>query len=86
VGHAHFRGAPNSVRGDDIGFLDDIYIKSDYRKIGIASKLIKKLAIEGKKNKWKVIRWNCGFDNSNAIQFYKKFATKLKWHTFEIKL
>ena len=86
VGHAHFRGEPNPVRGKDIGFLDDVYIKPEYRKMGIANKLIEKLVIEGKKNKWELIRWNCGFNNVGAIKFYKKFAKGLKWHTFEIKL
>lgn len=86
IGHAHYRGSPNTVRGNDIGFLDDIYINQKYRNTGVAYKIMKKLCIEGKKNKWELIRWNCSSENTNAINFYKKFAKKLEWHTFEIKI
>jgi len=86
VGHAHYRGSPNPVRGKDIGFLDDIYVNPKYRNTGVAYKIIEKLSIEGKKNKWELIRWNCGSENTNAINFYSKFAKKLEWHTFEIKI
>ena len=86
AGHAHYRGFPNAVRGKDLGFLDDIFVNPKYRKLGVASKLMKKLRMEGKKNKWELIRWNCGFNNVGAIKFYKKFAKGLNWHTFEIKL
>ena len=86
IGHAHFRSAPNSVRGENVGFLDDIFVKPEFRKKGVANKLIKKLVTIGRKNKWELIRWNCGYNNFEAIKFYNTFAKKLKWHTFEIKL
>ena len=86
IGHAHYRGSPNPVRGKDIGFLDDIYVNPKHRNTGVAYKIIERLSIEGKKNKWELIRWNCSSENTNAINFYNKFAKKLEWHTFEIKI
>ena len=86
IGHAHYKSSPNPVRGNDIGFLDDIYVNQQYRNTGVAYKIIKKLCLEGKINKWELIRWNCSSDNTNAINFYNKFAKKLEWHTFEIKI
>ena len=86
AGHAHYRGSPNAVRGKDVGFLDDIFVNPEYRKLGVASTLMKKLRMEGKNNNWELIRWNCNFDNLIANNLYLKTAKKLDWNTFEMKI
>ena len=69
-----------------MGFLDDIFVNPEYRKLGVASKLMKKLRMEGKKYNWELIRWNCNFDNLTANNLYLKIAKKLDWNTFEMKI
>jgi len=86
VGHAHYRGAPNAVRGKDVGFLDDIFVNLKHRNKGIASKLLNKLKEEVKKNNWELIRWNCSYENIAATNLYLKIAKKMEWNTFELKI
>jgi len=69
-----------------VGFLDDIFVNPEYRKLGVSSKLMKKLRMEGKKYNWELIRWNCNFDNLTANNLYLKIAKKLDWNTFEMKI
>ena len=42
VGLAHYRRMPRPLRGQDIGFLDDLYVDSKYR----GQKLVKNLLIK----------------------------------------
>ena len=86
IGHLHYKFSPNAVRGKNIGFLDDIYVDTQYRKLGIAKKLINHLVKIGKKNKWEIIRWHCDTNNYDAINYYLKFSNKKKWYTFELKI
>ena len=62
------------------------FVNPEYRKLGVSSKLMKKLRMEGKKYNWELIRWNCNFDNLTANNLYLKIAKKLDWNTFEMKI
>lgn len=86
LGHIHYKFSPNTVRGEYIGFLDDIYINIKYRKLGIAKKLINYLLKIGKENNWELIRWHCDIKNYDAINYYQKISNKKEWCTFELKL
>ena len=53
-------------------YLDDIYVKEEYRKLGIGKNLLRKVfevaAAKGcKRVRWQVLGWN-----SNAINVYRK--------------
>jgi GNAT superfamily N-acetyltransferase len=52
VGFAHYRRMPRPITGRYIGFLDDIYVDSKYRRKGIGEKLIHKLNEISNKNNW----------------------------------
>jgi Acetyltransferase (GNAT) family. len=41
VGLAHFRGMPSPLRGQMIGFLDDLFVTPDHRSSGAAASLIR---------------------------------------------
>ena len=43
VGLAHYRRMPSPLRGQDIGFLDDLFVDPKYRGQKIGEKLIYKM-------------------------------------------
>ena len=86
LGHIHYKIIPNTVRGENIGFLDDIFVDSKYRKLGIAKKLFNHLKKIGKSQKWNIIRWHCDIENNLAVNYYLKFSNKKNWYTFELKV
>jgi GNAT superfamily N-acetyltransferase len=58
-------------------YLEDFYVKQEYRKLGVGSLLFKdiiKIAekLKAKRLDWKVLDWN-----DPAIDFYKKHKTEL---------
>ena len=55
VGLAHFRGMPSPLRGQMIGFLDDLLVVPDHRSGGAASALVK--ALQAKAQGWGIVRW-----------------------------
>ena len=43
IGFGHFRAMPSPLRGENIGFLDDLFVDPEYRGQRIGEKLINKL-------------------------------------------
>ena len=58
-------------------YLDDLYVKEQYRGNKIGSKLLEKVINFGKDNNCKRIRWQVLNWNKPAIEFYKKIGVKL---------
>ena len=48
VGLAHYRRMPSPLRGQYIGFLDDLFVDPDHRGKGIGEKILKELKIISK--------------------------------------
>ena len=59
-------------------WLDDLYIKAEYRRRGIGEALIEHLCQEAQKIGGGRIDWTVAVDNSPAIQFYEKMGAKVK--------
>ena len=57
VGIAHYRTMPRPIKGQYIGFLDDLFVKPEFRGQKIAQKLINHLKSLSKANNWDGIRW-----------------------------
>lgn len=53
-------------------YLDDLYIKKEYRKQGIATQLLRKIFATAEKEKCKRIRWQVINWNTPAIALYQK--------------
>ena len=56
VGIAHYRTMPRPIKGQYIGFLDDLFVERDFRRKKIAQKLIHHLKSLSKVNNWDGIR------------------------------
>ena len=85
VGIAHFRTMPRPIKGEYIGFLDDLFVEEDYRGQKIAQKLINHLKSLSKNNNWDGIRWITHSSNENAKKLYDKIANNTGFELYELK-
>ena len=85
VGIAHFRSMPRPIKGQYIGFLDDLFVEPEFRGQQIAQKLISYLKSLSKANNWNGIRWITHSSNENAKKLYDKIANNTGFELYEIK-
>jgi len=84
IGLAHFRGMPSPLRGQIIGFLDDLFVVPNHRSSGAAAALIMAVQAEAKAQGWGVVRWITRDDNYRARGLYDKLAEKTNWALYEM--
>jgi ribosomal protein S18 acetylase RimI-like enzyme len=85
VGIAHFRTMPRPIKGQYIGFLDDLFVEPEFRGQKIAQKLISHLKSLSKANNWDGIRWITHSSNENAKKLYDKIANNTGFELYELK-
>ena len=85
VGIAHYRTMPRPIKGQYIGFLDDLFVEPNFRRQKIAQKLINHLKALSKDNNWDGIRWITHFSNENAKKLYDKIANNTGFELYELK-
>lgn len=76
---------------DDIskGFIDELYVESKYRQIGIATSLLKEAIRWMKKNKCSLIDIDVKAQNKGAIKLYRELGftkQESKWVNLTMKL
>ena len=84
VGLAHFRGMPSPLRGQMIGFLDDLFVTPAHRSNGTAAALITAVQAEATAQGWGVLRWITRDNNYRARGLYDKLAQKTDWTLYEM--
>jgi ribosomal protein S18 acetylase RimI-like enzyme len=85
VGIAHYRTMPRPIKGQYIGFLDDLFVEPEFRGQKIAQKLISHLKSLSKANNWDGIRWITHSSNVNAKKLYNKIANNTGFELYELK-
>ena len=85
VGIAHYRTMPRPIKGQYIGFLDDLFVEQEFRGRQIAQKLISHLKSLSKDNNWDGIRWITHSSNENAKKLYDKIANNTGFELYELK-
>ena len=85
VGLAHYRKLLNPLKGKYIGYLDDIFVDSEYRGQKIGEELLNRIREISKTNDWNLVRWQTDEDNFTAKKLYDKVATKTKKNVYELK-
>ena len=85
VGIAHYRTMARPIKGQYIGFLDDLYVEPDFRGQKIAQKLISHLKSLSKANNWQGVRWITHSSNQNAKKLYDKIANNTGFELYELK-
>ena len=85
VGIAHYRTMPRPIKGQYIGFLDDLFVEPEFRGQQIAQKLIIYLKSLSNANNWNGIRWITHSSNENAKKLYDKIANNTGFELYELK-
>ena len=85
VGIAHYRSMPRPIKGQYIGFLDDLFVEPEFRGQQIAQKLISYLKSLSKANNWNGIRWITHSSNENAKKLYDKIGNNTGFELYELK-
>ena len=85
LGIAHYRTMPRPIKGQYIGFLDDLFVDPDFRGQQIAQKLISHLKSLSKANNWNGFRWITHSSNENAKKLYDKIANNTGFELYELK-
>ena len=85
IGIAHYRTMPRPIKGQYIGFLDDLFVEPDFRGQKIAQKLISHLKSLSKANNWQGVRWITHSSNKTAKKLYDKIANNTGFELYELK-
>ena len=85
VGIAHYRTMPRPIKGQYIGFLDDLFVEPEFRGQKIAQKMISHLKSLSTANNWDGIRWITHSSNKTAKILYDKIARNTGFELYELK-
>ena len=85
VGLAHYRRMPSPLRGQYIGFLDDLFVDPKYRGQKIGEKLINQMKEISISRGWNLVRWITRNDNTKAKSLYDRVSEKTTWDVYELK-
>ena len=75
---------PRPIKGQYIGFLNDLFVDPEFRGQKIAQKLIAHLKSLYKANNWDGIRWITQASNKTAKKFYDKIANNTGFELYEL--
>jgi len=85
IGLAHYRRMPSPLRGQYIGFLDDLFVDPKYRGQKIGEKLINQMKEISISRGWNLVRWITRNDNKKAKSLYDRVSEKTTWDVYELK-
>ena len=85
VGIAHYRTMPRPIKGQYIGFLDDLFVEPEFRGQKISQKMISYLKSISKANNWNGIRWITHSSNETAKILYDKIGQNTGFELYELK-
>lgn len=84
VGLAHFRRQPRPAFGEDMGYLDDLFVSPEARSGGVGRALIEHVREVGRGRGWRTIRWTTADDNYRARTLYDQLAVKTSWNLYDL--
>ena len=84
VGLAHCRRMPSPLRGQMIGFLDDLFVLPGHSSGGAAAALMRAAQAEMKAQGWGDMRWIIRDHNYRARGLYDKLAEKTDCVLYEM--
>ncbi|MFC1665047.1 GNAT family N-acetyltransferase [Pseudomonadota bacterium] len=85
-GLAHVRAMPRPLGGNQIGFLDDLFVAPESRGHRVGEALFYALGELAKERGWPKIRWITADDNYRARVLYDNLSKKTLWNTYELEI
>jgi ribosomal protein S18 acetylase RimI-like enzyme len=86
VGIAHLRSWVRPLRGEIAGYLDDLFVDSDFRGSGAVDALFNAVTELGAERGWSIVRWTTADDNYRARTAYDRVAARTGWITYEMHI
>ncbi|MBA3722186.1 MAG: GNAT family N-acetyltransferase [Parachlamydiaceae bacterium] len=86
VGYALYFYTFSANQGFPILYLEDLYLKEEYRKQGIGYQMLKKLAQHAKDHQCCRLEWHVFSWNELAIRLYQKLGGFLKDDLIQVRL
>jgi ribosomal protein S18 acetylase RimI-like enzyme len=68
------------------GYIEDIFVKKEFRKKGIATQLVLEFLNYVKSNKINKVYLSVNLKNNNAINLYKKIGFEITKYNMEMKI
>ena len=84
LGLMHYRAMPSPLRGKRVGFLDDLFIKPEFRGNGVVDALYEALKRSALDKGWPFIRWITAENNYRGRGVYDKLSDKTQWVTYQM--
>ena len=84
LGLMHYRAMPSPLRGKRVGFLDDLFIKPEFRGNGVVDALYEVLKRSALDKGWPFIRWITAENNYRGRGVYDKLSDKTQWVTYQM--
>jgi GNAT superfamily N-acetyltransferase len=75
VGIAHVRAIPHPLSGNEVGFLDDMYVAVNARGSGAADAIFERLQDLAQERGWSAIRWITQHSNARGRAFYDRYTS-----------
>lgn len=86
IGYALYYYGFSANRGFPILYLEDLYVKQEYRGQGIGSSFLKKLARYAKQKECCRLEWHVYNWNDSAIEFYKKIGGIFRKDLIQVRI
>jgi len=86
LGFMHYRAMPSPLRGKQVGFLDDLFIKPEYRGKGVVDAMYKDLNDSALNKDWPFVRWITAENNYRGRGAYDKLSNKTQWITYQMSV
>lgn len=86
VAYALYYYGFSANQGYPILYLEDLYVKPEYRNLGIGTRFLKRLAQHALQRNCCRLEWHVFSWNREAINFYKKIGGILKEDLIQVRL
>lgn len=77
AGLVHYILHPVTGHIEPVCYMQDVYVLPEYRRQGIARKMIETLAVKGKEENWARLYWLAEAGNEEAQALYQDLGLKL---------
>jgi ribosomal protein S18 acetylase RimI-like enzyme len=85
LGFMHCREMASPLRGAQVGFLDDLFVRSEARGLGVVEVLYESLGDLARERGWPFVRWITAEDNHRARAVYDRLSSKTDWVTYQME-